>query len=98
MKRTAGILLSGFIGLASAVNIAGQPKLTAKDYDDFYTNVILEAKNGNKAEWLASYDSVVNFVAQGPAGRRSASRRQPARPREGCARQRLLEGPGAARP
>ena len=62
-KRTAGILLSGFIGLVSAVNIAGQPKLTAKDYDDFYTNVILEAKNGNKAEWLASYDSVVNFVA-----------------------------------
>jgi hypothetical protein len=36
--------------------------LAVKDYDDFYNLVVLKAKNGDKAEWLASYDEVVGFV------------------------------------
>jgi len=63
MNQVAGILLGALIALNSAIGL-GQPKLTVKDYDDFYTRVILEAKNGSKDEWLASYDSVVNFVAR----------------------------------
>jgi hypothetical protein len=62
MKRTAALLLGAFIGLAGAVSPA-QSRLSTKDYDDFYSRVILEAKNGSKADWLASYDSVVDFVA-----------------------------------
>ena len=62
MKRTAGVLVGALIALAHVT--FAQPKLTVSDYDDFYDNVILEAKNGNKAEWLASYDPVVNFVAR----------------------------------
>jgi hypothetical protein len=49
---------------ALANTTRAQPTLTVKDYDDFYSSVILEAKNGTKAEWLASYDPVVNFVAR----------------------------------
>ena len=41
-----------------------QPSLTVKDYDDFYSIVILKAKNGIKDEWLASYDPVVNFITR----------------------------------
>ena len=62
MKRTAGVLVGTLIALAHVT--FAQPKLTVSDYDDFYDNVILKAKNGNKAEWLASYDPVVNFVAR----------------------------------
>jgi hypothetical protein len=63
VKRPAAILLGLLIGLASAVGL-GQSQLTARDYDDFYSHVILKAKNGNKAEWLASYDPVVDFIAR----------------------------------
>ena len=62
MRRTAGVLVGTLIALAHVT--FAQPKLTVTDYDDFYGNVILEAKNGNKAEWLASYNPVVNFVAR----------------------------------
>jgi hypothetical protein len=63
LKRPAAILLGVVIGLASAVGL-GQSQLTARDYDDFYNHVVLEAKNGNKAEWLVSYDPVVNFISR----------------------------------
>jgi hypothetical protein len=63
MKRTVGVPLGATIGLAAGVALA-QPTLTAKDYDAFYSNVILQAKNGSKAEWLASHDAVVNFIAR----------------------------------
>ena len=33
---------------ALANTTRAQPALTVKDYDDFYSNVILEAKNGSK--------------------------------------------------
>jgi hypothetical protein len=36
--------------------------LAVKDYDDFYNLVVLKAKNGDKAEWLASYDEIVGFI------------------------------------
>jgi hypothetical protein len=55
--------ISALLGLVAGVALA-QPTLSTKDYDDFYDNVILAAKNGSQAEWLASYDAVVNFVAR----------------------------------
>jgi hypothetical protein len=61
MKRMVAML--GILGALANTTLA-QPTLTVKDYDDFYSNVILQTKNGNKAEWLASYDPVVNFVAR----------------------------------
>jgi hypothetical protein len=97
MKRTAALLLGAFIGLAGAVSPA-QSRLSTKDYDDFYSRVILEAKNGSKAEWLASYERGRRFHGPGEAGRRSAPRGQSARAREGRSRQRLLEGPGGSHP
>jgi len=57
---TLGRLAVTLAGLTTMV--LAQPSMTARDYDDFYTTVILRAKNGSKAEWLASYDPVVNFV------------------------------------
>jgi hypothetical protein len=60
-SRTAGVMIGLFV-LAAA--IAAQSSLTARDYDTFYDRVILGAKNGTKAEWLASYDPVVDFVAR----------------------------------
>ena len=63
MKRDVGILFGALIGLAAWAAHA-QPSLTVKDYDDFYSLVILAAKNGNKDEWLTSYDSVVNFITR----------------------------------
>jgi hypothetical protein len=62
MKTAAGILLGLLTVLAGRLH--AQPSLDAKDYDDFYNNVILKAKNGSKAQWLASYDPVVNFIAR----------------------------------
>jgi len=56
-------VLVGILGVLAGT-VRAQSTLTAKDYDDFYSNVILKAQNGNKAEWLASYDPVVNFVAR----------------------------------
>jgi hypothetical protein len=63
MTRTTLMMLGAIVGLAGAVSL-GQSKLTAKDYDDFYSDVIRAAKNGNKAEWLSSYDTVVDFIAR----------------------------------
>jgi len=63
LKLAAGILL-GVLMILPGARIHGQPSLTTKDYDDFYNLVILKAKNGNKAEWMASYDSIVNFIAR----------------------------------
>ena len=63
MKRAVGVLLGALIGLAGWAAHA-QPSLTVKDYDDFYSIVILKAKNGIKDEWLASYDPVVNFITR----------------------------------
>jgi hypothetical protein len=63
MMLTPGILLGFLLRLTDAAPPA-QPALTAKDYDDFYSNVILKARNASKAEWLASYDPVVNFIAR----------------------------------
>jgi hypothetical protein len=61
--KTAGILLGSLISFAGALTHA-QPSLTVKDYDNFYSLVILKAKNGSKAEWLASYESIVSFIAR----------------------------------
>ena len=58
-RRIAGVTF-GLLVLAAM--IAAQSSLTARDYDTFYDRVILGAKNGTKAEWLASYDPVVDFV------------------------------------
>jgi hypothetical protein len=63
MRKSAAILLAVLVGLAGAVTRA-QSSLTVKDYDTFYREVILNAKNGNKGEWLASYDPIVGFVAK----------------------------------
>ena len=62
-KRAARVLLGALIGLAGGAALA-QPSLTVKDYDNFYSIVILKAQNGAKGEWLASYDPVVNFIAR----------------------------------
>ena len=43
---------------------APQSSLTARDYDDFYTRVVRNASNSTKADWLASYDAVVGFIAR----------------------------------
>jgi hypothetical protein len=56
-------LWGAMVGLLGAAGSA-QPALTARDYDDFYTHVILKARNGTRAEWLASYDAVVDFIAR----------------------------------
>ena len=61
--KTAGILLGALISFAGAL-IHAQPSLTVKDYDNFYSLVILKAKNSSKAEWLASYESIVSFIAR----------------------------------
>jgi hypothetical protein len=63
MKTAAAVLLAALVGLAGSVTRA-QPALTAKDYDTFYRLVVLEAANGSKTEWLASYDPVVSFIAK----------------------------------
>jgi hypothetical protein len=63
MKRAEGVLLGALIGLGAWVAHA-QPSLIVKDYDDFYSIVVLKAKNGGKDEWLASYDQVVNFITR----------------------------------
>jgi hypothetical protein len=39
MKGIAGILVGALIAPTGTIT-PGQPKLTAKDYDDFYTRVI----------------------------------------------------------
>src|SRR5262245_14934759 len=57
------VAIAGLIVLVACLALA-QSTLTTKDYDDFYRTVILTAKNGSKAEWLASYDAVVNFVGR----------------------------------
>jgi hypothetical protein len=43
-------------------NRESRQALIARGYDDFYNLVILKAKNGDKAQWLASYDEIVGFV------------------------------------
>ena len=63
MNTTVGIMFGVLVALADAPAVA-QSRLTPKDYDGFYNDVILKAKNGSKAEWLASYDPVINFVAR----------------------------------
>ena len=63
VKRAVEVLLGALIGLGGWVAHA-QPSLTVKDYDDFYSIVILKAKNGTNDEWLAAYDPVVNFIAR----------------------------------
>ena len=63
MKRALGVLLGALIVLEGWAAHA-QPSLTVKDYDDFYSIVILNAKNGSKDEWLASYDQVVSFITR----------------------------------
>lgn len=61
MKRSW--LLFGFCFFLSNILGFAQSTLTLKDYDGFYNDVVMKAKNSTKEEWLASYDSVVNFVA-----------------------------------
>jgi hypothetical protein len=34
------------------------------DYDNFYRLVVLKASNATKADWLASYEPVVGFIAK----------------------------------
>ena len=62
MKRHLRVLLGALV-LLSGSALRAQP-LSGKDYDDFYNLVILKASNATKAEWLASYDPVVSFVAR----------------------------------
>ena len=56
-------MLGVLVALADAPAVA-QSRVTPKDYDGFYNDVILKAKNGSKSEWLASYDPVITFVAR----------------------------------
>ena len=63
MKTAVGVLLGAFISLGGPAAHA-QPSLSVKEYDDFYSIVILKANNGIKDEWLASYDPVVNFITR----------------------------------
>jgi hypothetical protein len=63
MKRAVGVLLGVLMSLGGSATYA-QPSLTVKDYDAFYSSVILKAKNGDRSEWLASYDPVVDFVSR----------------------------------
>jgi len=53
------VVLAGVWVIAQA-----QLALSKQDYDEFYTHVVLNARNTSKEEWLASYDPVVNFVAK----------------------------------
>lgn len=55
------ILVSTLLGLGCERTNNETSSLAAKDYDDFY-NLVLKAKNGDKAEWLASYDEIAGFV------------------------------------
>jgi hypothetical protein len=59
--KIAIILVSTLLGLGCGKTESRQG-LVAGDYDDFYSLVILKAKNGDKAEWLASHDEIVSFV------------------------------------
>jgi hypothetical protein len=61
MKVVPIVLMSALLGLGCDRTQKPQ-SLAVKDYDDFYNLVVLKAKNGDKAEWLASYDEVVGFV------------------------------------
>lgn len=44
--------------------LLAQPSSAAREYDDFYSQVILKAGNGSRQEWLDSYDAVVHFIAK----------------------------------
>ena len=61
MKIAATILICALLGLGCE-RTGNQRPLAVRDYDDFYNLVVLKAKNGDKAEWLASYDEIVGFV------------------------------------
>jgi hypothetical protein len=61
MKTASIVLMSGLLVLGCDRQQTPQ-SLVVKDYDDFYDLVVLKAKNGDKAEWLASYDEIVGFV------------------------------------
>lgn len=63
MKRAVGVVAVAITSLTGWA-VHAQPSLTVKDYDDFYSVVILKAENGTKEEWLASYDPVVNFITR----------------------------------
>lgn len=60
---TRGTVLGTVLPIV-AMNLAAAPILTTRDYDNFYSEVVLKAKNGNKAEWLASYEPIVQFIAK----------------------------------
>lgn len=63
MKKTLVVFACVWVGLASLGALA-QASLSSKDYDEFYANVVLKAKNSSKEEWLASYDRVLNFITR----------------------------------
>ena len=50
--------------LIRSMPAAAQPSLTPADYDVFYEKVVLQAKNGSREEWLASYDPAVTFITR----------------------------------
>jgi hypothetical protein len=62
MRNRALVLLSVLAELGT-LPAHGQPRLSAQDYDRFYDDVVLKARNGNREEWLASYQAVTSFVA-----------------------------------
>lgn len=62
MKKALFVLAGMFLGFGGMIQ--AQLALNSKDYDEFYSSVVLKAKNTSKDEWLASYDSVVNFVTK----------------------------------
>lgn len=41
-----------------------QAALSAADHDRFLRDVVMQARNGSREEWLASYDAVVGFVGR----------------------------------
>ena len=97
MKRMVVMLV--ILGALASTTLA-QPTLAAKDYDDFYNKVILEAKNGSKA-WNGWPPTTRSSTSSPGSGRTSEalSRRHAARPRESRARQRLLAtGPATPHP
>jgi hypothetical protein len=59
--KVAIILLSSLLSVGCG-KTENRQSLAARDYDDFYNLVVQKAKNGDKAEWLASYDEIVGFV------------------------------------
>jgi hypothetical protein len=63
-RLRAAPVYAGMVSMLMLVAAAPTPSLTVSDYDHFYTRVVLKAQNGSKAEWLASYDPIVGFIAR----------------------------------